>query len=387
MDDSAFDALVAGFYRAATGETDWDVALDGVQAAFGARTAILQSVDIRSGQLLSLSDGGPPMPDAMLGYVREYHRIDPRRSHLLARGAAAAGEWWHCHEHFDDDFVSKDRFYGEFLPAYDTRFLSTVVMFPTEHVLAAFALELPASRGVLSADGREWARRLGLHMQEALRAYQRVRMLAAQALAGHGLLRNFPYPMWLIDAERFVHFANDAATHETNAQTRIARQGPHLRLTRQRADALLTERLHVLRSAAHGATAVIDLRLTGSDPPTWLHLSLLIPDAVFGAFGERPMVLATLFDPDHVSTLDPFALSSMLRLTPAQARVAARLAEGMTPEQIAVAQGTSLATVRTHIREVLARLGARRVAEVVRMLRQGESLWATAGRADRGGVV
>ena len=74
----------------------------------------------------------------------------------------------------------------------------------------------------------------------------------------------------------------------------------------------------------------------------------------------------------------------MLRLTPAQARVAARLAEGMTPEQIAAAQGTSLATVRTHIREVLARLGARRVADVVRMLRQGESLWATAGNAGHG---
>ena len=59
----------------------------------------------------------------------------------------------------------------------------------------------------------------------------------------------------------------------------------------------------------------------------------------------------------------------------------------MTPEQSAAAQGTSLATVRTHIRDVLARLGTRRVAEVVRMLRQGESLWATAGRADRGGVV
>ena len=124
--------------------------------------------------------------------------------------------------------------------------------------------------------------------------------------------------------------------------------------------------------------------MTGSDPPTWLHLSLLIPGAVFGALGERPMVLATLFDPHHVSSLDAFALSNMFQLTPAQARVVARLAEGMTPEQIAAAQGTSLATVRTHIRELLARLVARRVVDVVRMLRQGESLWATAGNTGRG---
>jgi DNA-binding CsgD family transcriptional regulator len=382
MDDSTFDTLVAGFYRAATGETSWNVALDGVQAAFGARTALLQSIDMRSGQILSLCDGGPPMPEAMLDYVREYHRIDPRRNHLLARGASGLGEWWHCHEHFDQRFVENDPFYREFLPAYDTRYVSTVMLMPAEHVLTAFAFELPASRGVLSVDERVWARRLGQHMQEALRAYQRVRELAAQALAGHGLLRSFSYPMWLIDAERFIHFANDAAAIETDTETRLVRRGTHLMLARQRADALLTERLHALRTAAHGSTAVVDLRLTASDPPTWLHLSLLIPGAVLGAFGERPLVLATLFDPNHVSTLDPFALSSMLKLTPTQAKVAARLAEGMTPEQIAAAHGTSLATTRSHVREVLARLGARRVADVVRMLRQGEALWASAGRMD-----
>ena len=380
MDDSTFDRLVAGFYRAATGETDWGVALDGVQQLFRARAAVLHTLDLDTGRLLSLHAGGPDLGEALLAYLRDYHLIDPRREHAKARGLDGLGTWVHCHEVFDEAFVAQDRFFQHYLPAYSMRYNSNVTVPIRDSVITGFILELPAERGALDADEREWARRLGLHMQEALRAHERVRRLAAQALAGHGLLRSFPYPMWLIDTDRYIHFSNEAAAREAESEARFVQRGAHLLLARQRADALLTERLHALRSAAHASTAVLDLRAGPSDPPIWLHLSLLIPGAVFGAFGERPMVLATLFDPNHVSTLDPFALAHLLKLTPTQARVAAQLAQGLTPEQIAVAHGTSISTVRTHIRELLVRLGAQRVADVVRMLRQGEALWAGADR-------
>jgi DNA-binding CsgD family transcriptional regulator len=126
---------------------------------------------------------------------------------------------------------------------------------------------------------------------------------------------------------------------------------------------------------------VVDLRATTADPPTWLHLSLLVPGAVLGAFGDRPQVLATLFDPHHVKPLDPFALANMFKLTPTEAKVAARMADGLTAAQIGQAHGTTIATVRSQMREVIVKLGARRATDVVRLLRQGEALWSTAGSA------
>ena len=150
-------------------------------------------------------------------------------------------------------------------------------------------------------------------------------------------------------------------------------------MTQSRNEQSLTEHLHVLQSAAHGAVDVIDARSRAGDAPTWLHLALLIPQAVFGAFGERPLVLATLFDPTQVSSLDPFALAAVFKLTPAQAKVATQLADGLTAEQIAALNGTSAATLRSHVRGVLKRLGAQRTADVVRMLRQGEASWAGGG--------
>lgn len=377
MNTPVFDDLVSGFYKAATGEQDWSQALDGVQKAFSARTAILQSVDVRTGQLLALHNGGPPMNEAMFDYVREYHQIDPRRERLIAFSQTGLGTWWHCHEHFDDVFVAKNRFYQEFLPAYDTRYVSTVLAMPSEHVLTGFALELPATRGVLTADERETARRLGIHMQDALRAYQRVRELTAQSLAGHALLRSFPYPMWLVDEERFIHFANDAAVAAVDTGEYMAQRGSQLLIDQHTANHSLTERLHVLKSAPHGEACVLQLRAPKGGLPSWLHLSVVVPEAVLGAFGSRRLVIITLFDPALVHSLDPFALSRLFGLTPAQARVAVSLADGLTAKQIAETCGCTVATVRTHIREVFVKLGAQRIADVVRVLRDGQAMWST----------
>jgi DNA-binding CsgD family transcriptional regulator/PAS domain-containing protein len=377
MHDSVFDSLVAGFYRAATGAIEWSDALTPVQEAFRARAAVLHSVDMRSGQMMGFAIGGSPMHEHELDYLRTYQLLDPRRAKLMAGGESLLGRWWHCNEHFKEAFVERDRFYAEFLPAVGSRYQSTVVLQCSEHVLGGLALELPAHRGVLDPDEREAARRLGIHMQDALRAYERVRSLMAQTLAGHTLLQSFPYPMWLIDSDRYVHFANPAAARATAQATVVVQRGQHLAMTATRTDRQFMEHLLRLRSAPHGATVPLDLRSTVADSPVWLHLSLLIPQAVLGAFGERPLILATLFDPQQVSTLDPFALAAVLNLTPAQARVASQLADGLTAEQISEINGTSPNTVRAHVRGLLDRLGVQRTVDVVRLLRQGESLWAT----------
>jgi DNA-binding CsgD family transcriptional regulator len=379
MNESRFDAIVSDFYRAATGSLSWDLALDSVRTAFGARYAVLHTMDFSNGHLLSLECGGPDTSDCLLGYLRTYHTLDPRRERTMKLGAAGFGTWQHCTDNFDDAFVANHGFYQDFSLAYDVRFGSHVVFPMDGSVGTGFALELPASRGPLDADEREMARRLGEHMRDALQAYQRVRTLMAKALAGHTLLETFPYPMWLIDSDRFVVFENPVAVGETTRAQRVVRRGQHLALAASPADRQLTERLHGLTQAGHGTSTVIDLRADMAELPVWLHLSLLVPGAVLGAFGERPQILATLFDSKHVSALDPFALSNMFGLTPTEARVATRMADGMTADQISRAHGTAESTVRTQVREVLHKLGAQRTVDVVRMLRQGQALWATAG--------
>lgn len=377
LGEQRFDAIVSGLYGAATGESSWNDALLGVLQAFQARVAVLQTVDMASGRMLAIHYAGDEIEDAMLTYVREYQTLDPRRQYALSLGLEAVGQWRHCHETFDERFVARDPFYQHYLAAYGTRFNSNVMFTTGETVAHGFALELPASRGVLNPDEREFARRLGLHVNEALRAHDQVRRLTAQALAGHALLRAFPYPMWLLDEDRRIHFANPPAETAMTAESTFASAGAYLMVRRPFLDSRLTEQLRKLASCAHGTTAVLSLGNRTGGPPTWLHLSTVIPEAVMGCFGQRTLVLATCFDPGSVRSLDPRAIAAMLGLTPAQARVAVHLADGHTAEQISIAQGCATATVRTHIRGVLERLGTNRITHVVKLLRQAEPLWAT----------
>jgi DNA-binding CsgD family transcriptional regulator len=383
MQDSTFDTLVADFYRAATGTLGWDQAMKGVQVAFGATGVNMHTVDVRQGQILSMHSGGDSISEANFSYVKDFHKIDPVRASSVAQGAfCQPGRWFHCDELFDDTFVSTNRFYQEFSLAYAVRYNSSATVCVEDGtIVTAFTLLRSPARGTLSPDEREYARRLGEHLRDALEAHERVRRLASQALAGHGLLSSFPYPMCLIDKDRFISFENDAATAELRHEKRILRRGTRLVLSRSRSDQKLTEKLLELDRIGHGASAVVDLRATAADPPTWLHLSLLVPGAVMGVFGAQQQYLATLFDPQHVSSLDPFALSTMFQLTPAEARVAVHLAAGLTAEEVSLNHGTAVSTVRSQISQVITKLGAKRTTDVVRMLRQGEALWSSAGQA------
>lgn len=378
MHASEFDRLVSGFYAAATGEVAWSDALRPFAEAFSARAAAVQTFDGRTGQILQLSLGGSLPSQAQFEYMRDWHVQDPRKQHLMTHSAALLGSWWQCADHFDDAFVQSNPFYTDFLPAYQTRFLATRLLSPGPNLLTAFALELPAERGPLTADERHVVERLGHHASEALRQYERVRRMAASALAGHKLLDAFPYPVWLVDDERYVFYRNAAADDISVLGDRAWVHEGRLQLARAVTDRELGIRLVQLAARAHGARALVDARSHGSDAIAWMHLVKLEPMAVLGAFGERPLVMATLFASDRISKLDAFALAEVFRLTPAQARVAVLVADGITADEIATQLGCGVPTVRTHIAHVMSKLGARRMSDAVRLLRQGEALWASA---------
>lgn len=375
IDEAQFDAIVSGFYSAATGTCSWNEALAPVHAAFGTRGTVMQSVDLQTGRLLHHAHA--PRDNAVLDYLRHWHEQDPRRQKLLAEPTLMIDRWWHCHEHFDDDFASRDPFYQHFLLAHGTRYLATTATLVSPTLLTSFTLELPAARGPLSIEERQLAERLGRHVAEALRAHERVRQLAAQALAGHELLDSFSHPMWLLDGDRFVFYANAAAREAQRADERLGSNGQRLLLAQPAdADRQLGLALNQLALGRHGQRALLSLRQRPSDPPSWLHLQALAPGRVLGAFGDRPRILATMFDPQQTRALDAFALGDLFGMTPTEARVACLLAEGLSAPAIAAQLGCAQATVRTHLRQVLFKLGATRLADAVRLLRQGEALWA-----------
>lgn len=376
LDEGQFDAIVTGFYAAATGAQSWNDALTPVHEAFGTRLTVMQSVDLTSSSLVSIAHGGARLDSGVLDYVRHWHQVDPRRSVLVANPSLMLDRWWHCHEAFNDSFAARNVFYRHFLPAQGSRYMSTTASMPSSTMLTSFGLELPAERGILTPEERYTIERIGRHAADALKAYERLRKMMAKTLAGHGLLESFSYPMWLLDEDRFVFYKNQAATAYRLAEDAV--DWPEGRLTwrSDRIDRQFGTTLHQVGRGRHGIRAIVDAKEGGDSRPRWLHLHTLVPGRVLGAFGDRPLVLVTLFDPSQMRELDSFALGDIFGTTPTEGKIAVLLAEGMTAQEIAVRMGSSINTIRTHLRKVMAKLGASRLADAVRLLRQGEALWA-----------
>jgi len=61
-------------------------------------------------------------------------------------------------------------------------------------------------------------------------------------------------------------------------------------------------------------------------------------------------------------------VQSLFDLTPAEAKVARGLASGKTADDLATDGGTSLNTIRTHVRCVLEKTGCNRQADVIALL-------------------
>lgn len=87
-------------------------------------------------------------------------------------------------------------------------------------------------------------------------------------------------------------------------------------------------------------------------------------------------VLVVIHDPAAVIALDRDLVAHLHGLTATEAELAASLAEGRTVADFAKARGISELTVRTHLKHVLDKTGARRQAELVRMLLSGAALHA-----------
>jgi DNA-binding CsgD family transcriptional regulator len=81
-----------------------------------------------------------------------------------------------------------------------------------------------------------------------------------------------------------------------------------------------------------------------------------------------PAVSVLIVDSESQAEPDPAVLRELFSLTPAEARVAGRLVLGRNVEEIAADVGTSIETVRTHIKRILSKTATDRQGELISLV-------------------
>ena len=100
-------------------------------------------------------------------------------------------------------------------------------------------------------------------------------------------------------------------------------------------------------------------------PPLVLHVNPVgRRETEFPAWPVAALVLVV--DPAGEPRIDPDLVATRLGLTPMESRVAVMLAEGRTVQEIAVATGRKVTTIRWHVRHIFNKLDINRQTELVR---------------------
>lgn len=368
------DESIALLYSAAQGEVEWRTALNGLTQVSGCWIAQFMGVDLVNGRISYSYEGGDARAEPILDYVRRFHRIDP---HLQALMALPAGDWYHSNDHFDEATVSRDPFYQEFLIPNGDRYVSAMKV--QQDATSAVVLGMHRALGTtpLDAGQRERLQRIGFHLQRATVLWQKQRRTLAQAAIGQELLDRLGSPVMLIDENRRIGVANELAQRLlAGARSLLAERGGCLACSDSEADEQLTLALRAMQLSGPMGLGQdvprterdsIKVRRTGA-PPLLLHLSALRPELTMGAFGARAAVMVLVHDPALRQRLDPFVVANAYDLSAAESRVAVELAQGLVPKQIATKLGVSLATVRTQLSAIYAKLHVDGASDVVAML-------------------
>ena len=78
--------------------------------------------------------------------------------------------------------------------------------------------------------------------------------------------------------------------------------------------------------------------------------------------------VVVVVDPTRRPRLDPALVAAGLGLTPTESRVAVLLTEGKSLREVAAATGCKETTIRWHLRQIFAKRGIARQAELVRLV-------------------
>lgn len=374
-----YDRVVEDIYRAGSGLHSWLRPIQQVADIFDAWAVQLLGVNKKTGVMLFSFESGSGPAVGAIEYLRHYHRIDPRLGKFLP---APRGEWFACEEHFDEAFVANSPFYQDYLIPLGGRYLYGTKLHDDESSTVLIGHLSRAGNPPLSLAEKEAFRRLSTHFQRALDIKRTLEARADRHSVGAELLEKLRQPMILIDNERRITYRNRSAAEMLSRRDIVYDSEGMLACRNADSDLDLTiaiRNLGLVPISTVGDQVCIQdrrvVRLKRRDGSRVAGtLIALRPESTMGSFGRTPQALFTVFEPGAPVDIDPFILSTTFDLTPAEARVAAAIVGGGSPEQCAKELNVKVSTVRSQLVAIYRKTGATGQADLVRLILSATTL-------------
>ncbi len=364
-DESRVCGLIAHLYDAALDPALWRGTASRIAEAFGSTSAVLKLHDGGARVNLLECTGNLVVSEREQAWAEHWHRHDLWVERSVAYGMSRIVS--------DEDLVTRAEqqrsgFYREWLRRLDIHHMLGAVFPAADGAIGVLGIHRPRGAGAYAAPERRQAELVLPHLQRALRLGQRLAAASGHHAAAVQALDRLDTGVLVVDEACRVIHASAMAEHLLRDNAELAIAGGRLWLRppalHERLVALLRAALDTARGKPAKAGAALSIpRLRRM--PLALEAAPLRPAP--SAFAEqRPCALVFIRDPQ--APIAAARLRELFGLTRTEAAVAAALAQGRSPEDIALGMGIGPATVRSHLKRILAKTGTHRQAQAVALL-------------------
>jgi DNA-binding CsgD family transcriptional regulator/PAS domain-containing protein len=366
--DQLFD-LVGCIYDVALSSDGWDPLLERTTEMFGGTATVFFVQDRHAAGLQFSRLWGLPQ-QALQEFESHFAPVDVGLDSLLALPPASVV----TDESTPPEIYRSSEIYNDFRRRWTAERYMACDVFRDERRFGVLAVQGSSRRAPFDSTETDVIRRLLPHLRRAVQIRANLSRMEARQRALEDLIDGLLVGVVLLnDAGEVIH-ANAAAR-------RIDRLEDGLQIRRGRLSAASSTDDRVLRQAIATAIGIANrTSLEGGGvlrirrPSRARPFSVLVTPGP-GVDSQSPFsfasALVVIGDPDAGPACGPDLAAHLYGLTPAEARLAHAIARGESLETYAETQGIALSTARWTTKQVLAKTGSRRQADLVRLLLTG----------------
>lgn len=272
------------------------------------------------------------------------------------------------------DFVDENADSAEFRRAYLDAAAGDQILGVDLRAASGFEARIRITRDRSRADfersDREALQRVVPHLRTALRLYERLAAIGAEQGVFQGAIEQMAVATIILDHGGRILRTNARADSLLAQADGLARSGDRLLIGGREEQKALDGLLRALNAESDPDT-VPALRLRVERPSGGPVIAIVAQPIAGPAFlrgGAAAAVALFVTEPGSRTGPSPETIRDLFQLTPAEAQLAATLANGASLIDAADRLGVTHNTVRGHLRAIFAKTGVRRQSQLVHLL-------------------
>lgn len=366
--DNAFETanrLIGGIYEAALETAKWEQVLreltdelDCVSAIFRVLDPLEPSVDF------AISVGYTE--ESLKAYADYFVNLDPFVKALNSKpvGHISVGQ-----EAISDRDFSKSEYYNDCFRPYGRFHVAGGYIVREQGRVMLFGVQRERRAGAFEADDMQLLNLLIPHIARSFKISHHIRRSGVQDSALAKTMDLLSSAIVLIDGRLKVHFANQAATRLIHQTKGVAIVKNRLTFTESSTARDIREHLKPEPGIRSSFNETVLAQRSGGLRLVVAPLPSELPNWPMGE--ERAEAILILARPDEEILLPNRVLKDLYGLTPAESRLVEQLARGESMDAIRNRFSLTKNTVKSQLKAVFRKTGARSQADLLRLLLSG----------------